>query len=393
MSDMSQLPAPCVVTTQLPDNVCISVRAEAIRKTSRDLQQDWRADFRPAKQDKEGLLASVSTVRFILGEDLVPYSVLLTFEIVLGAAGESLPWRDIARLNAIVADHALRGLWPATHTQALGQCQLEGERLRISPLSLDLQRAGLELLKEQPPMTEGCLLLPAIEDSDCAVLHEAICTRHPELEIFDGRTLVRSRGGNQRSATVYFPIVEIAGTGEADRLLPVSVHVRSVEEDEEAALEFSGVHNADEQRHIHALIEALRAADNPACRRWRTRIHLPAEVYSGRSYELALVLADRLARGRDFGMPPGKRLIATGALSRQGETLVETCKTGAFGSVLLPTTTLKEKCRLFERLAMPGDRVLAPGNWRNDPVFITCCDALRTQGISAASIGNVLATL
>ena len=391
MTNENMLPPPCTVTSRLPNGVTIAVRAEAIRKNSADLQQDWHADFRPDRHDKLNILNSVSTARSILCEELVPYSVLLTFELRLGGAVNDLPWRDMARLNAIVADHALRGLWPVVQTRALGQCLLEGERLRILPLPLDWQRAGLELLKDQTKMDEGCLLLPAVEDSACGVLHEAIRTRHPGLDILDGRTLVRASGGKHRGATVYFPIVEPGGTGAADKLLPVSVHVRAATEGEEAALEVSGPGSADEQEHVRALIEALREADNPAGRRWRTRIQLPAEGYSGRSYELALVLADRLARGRDFGMPMGKRLIATGALSRTGETLAETCRAGAFGSVLLPTETLQEKCRLFEQEARPGERILLPGNWRNQPAFIDSSERLRSRGISLACVGNLLA--
>jgi hypothetical protein len=83
--------------------------------------------------------------------------------------------------------------------------------------------------------------------------------------------------------------------------------------------------------------------------RWRTTVRFGQDGFHGNSYELALVLADRLARGREF-VPRG-RIIASGCSSAWHAGRVDTVE------------GLAPKCALIEREAQAGDRVLLPRAW------------------------------
>jgi hypothetical protein len=96
--------------------------------------------------------------------------------------------------------------------------------------------------------------------------------------------------------------------------------------------------------------------------------------FQGNSYELALVMADRLARGREF-VPRG-RLIATGCSAAW--------HTGRVDAV----QGIAAKLDLITAQAGPGDRILLPeGN-------IEECDAapataIRSRGASLARIARI----
>jgi hypothetical protein len=74
------------------------------------------------------------------------------------------------------------------------------------------------------------------------------------------------------------------------------------------------------------------------------------DVFAGRSYELALVLADRIARGREF--LPRARLLATG------------CSDAWHAGRVDAVDGLAPKCALLLREAGPGDRIVLPHAWR-----------------------------
>jgi hypothetical protein len=96
--------------------------------------------------------------------------------------------------------------------------------------------------------------------------------------------------------------------------------------------------------------------------------------FQGNSYELALVMADRIARGREF-LPRG-RLIASGCSSQWHAGRVDTVEGRA------------PKCGLIVQQAMAGDRVLLPSAWEPDlaPDF---APALRSKGATLACIGRI----
>lgn len=108
--------------------------------------------------------------------------------------------------------------------------------------------------------------------------------------------------------------------------------------------------------------------------RWRTTVRFGQDHLHGNSWELALVLADRLARGREF-VPRG-RIIASGASSAWHAGQVEAVE------------GLAPKCALIEREAGPGDRVLLPRAWEGGlPPGLR--DALRARGASLALVERI----
>jgi hypothetical protein len=96
--------------------------------------------------------------------------------------------------------------------------------------------------------------------------------------------------------------------------------------------------------------------------------------FAGDSYQLALVMADRLARGREF-VPRG-RLIATGSSTAWHAGQVEA------------VAGREAKLALILAEAAAGDRVLLPAAWRAalPPGWI---DGLRAKGASCACIDRI----
>ena len=108
--------------------------------------------------------------------------------------------------------------------------------------------------------------------------------------------------------------------------------------------------------------------------RWRTVVRFEQTRFQGRSFELALVMADRLARGREF-LPRG-RIIASGASAAWHAGQVDTVDGCA------------PKSALIARHAVAGDRVLLPAAWAATlaPEFGAM---LRARGASLACIDRI----
>ncbi|KFC65195.1 hypothetical protein FG94_03875 [Massilia sp. LC238] len=92
-----------------------------------------------------------------------------------------------------------------------------------------------------------------------------------------------------------------------------------------------------------------RHFDGRGLGQWRTTVRFGEERFQGASFELALVMADRMARGREF-LARG-RVLATGQSTSWHAGRVETVEG------VLP------KCALLGREAAPGDRILVPRAW------------------------------
>ena len=175
------------------------------------------------------------------------------------------------------------------------------------------------------------------------------------------------------SARAWFPL---HSGGINDSLCWVEVSVYPLEAGEDANEEAIAAPGLDGARQ-HAVRQALLGArhfDGAATARWRTTVRFGQEQLHGASYELALVLADRLARGREF-VPRG-RIIASGASSAWHAGLVE------------PVEGLQPKCALIGREAQAGDRILLPRAWEADlPPGLR--DAVRAKGASLACIERI----
>ncbi|MHB1184204.1 MAG: hypothetical protein ACYC4A_05825 [Desulfobulbia bacterium] len=267
----------------------------------------------------------------------------------------------VLEFAAIVADRLARRRFRATTPRviALGASSdwLAG---RVEPLPLALHRACLETMVDTADLGEVEILLPAPPDDACVVLHEALQTCHPQaiirivetLDSLDGHPF---SGGRQRRARVWFPTI---GASEADdRLLDVDVVVRpfnSMDQGEAGdPIRVAGLAELDNpaRQHLIALIREMRHLDHHGSGKWDTHIRF-ARGFQGGSCELPLVLADRIARGREF---PGRgRLIATGAVN-----------SSVSGHHVRSVENCTRKCRLILAHIAEGDRVLLPAEWRD----------------------------
>ena len=176
------------------------------------------------------------------------------------------------------------------------------------------------------------------------------------------------------SVRAWFPL---HSGGINDALAWVEVSVFAIEEGagggEEETIAAPGLDLAGQQDVRHTLAGA-RHFDGRGLGRWRTVVQFGQPRFHGGSYQLALVMADRLARGREF-VPRG-RLIATGMSSAWHAGVVETVE------------GREPKLALIAGLAGPGDRVLLPGAWQDalPPGFAA---ALGQAGASVACIDRI----
>jgi hypothetical protein len=175
------------------------------------------------------------------------------------------------------------------------------------------------------------------------------------------------------SARAWFPL-HSGGINDSLCWVEVSVYpLEAGEAVEEEAIAAPGLDGVRQQAVRLALLGA-RHFDGARPARWRTTVRFGHDTLVGASYELALVLADRLARGREF-VPRG-RIIASGCSSAWHAGLVE------------PVEGLGPKCALIEREAEAGDRILLPRAWEAElPPGLA--DAVRAKGASLVCVERI----
>ncbi|MBV7534296.1 hypothetical protein KW842_00815 [Duganella sp. sic0402] len=142
---------------------------------------------------------------------------------------------------------------------------------------------------------------------------------------------------------------------------------------EEDAIAAPGLDLAAQQELKQAL-SAARHFDGKGLGRWRSVVRFGQPRFQGGSYQLALVMADRLARGREF-VPRG-RIIATGCSSAWHAGRVDT------------VDGREAKLALIFNQVSQGDRVLLPKAWQEQlpPGFSA---GLRQKGASLACIDKI----
>ncbi|UVW26901.1 hypothetical protein [Massilia sp. H6] len=181
------------------------------------------------------------------------------------------------------------------------------------------------------------------------------------------------------TARAWFPL---HSGGAADSLCWVEASVRPAqheqgagadESSEESSIAAPGV-DAALQARVRAVLAGARHYDGRGCNGWRTTVRFGEARFQGGSFELALVMADRMARGRDF-LPRG-RLLATGQSS------------GWHGGRVETVEALAPKCALLLREAAPGDRILVPRAWEPQlpPGWR---EAVRERGASVACVERI----
>lgn len=182
------------------------------------------------------------------------------------------------------------------------------------------------------------------------------------------------------AARAWFPLYS---GGSDDSLCWVEVSVRpsphggedgaGEEAREESSIAAPGV-DAALQAQVRAVLAGARHFDGRGIGQWRTTVRFGEGRFQGASFELALVMADRMARGREF-LPRG-RVLATGRSSAWHAGRVETVE------------GIAPKCALLAREAAPGDRILVPRAWEAQlpPGWR---EALGARGASLACVDRI----
>ena len=172
------------------------------------------------------------------------------------------------------------------------------------------------------------------------------------------------------SARAWFPM---HSGGAGDSLGWVEVSVRPAAGQDEDAVTAPGF-DPVRQAAIAATLTAARHFDGRGQSQWRTTVRFGEPRFQGESYQFALVMADRIARGREF-LARG-RVIASGSSSAWHAGKVEAVE------------ALEAKCALIAREAAPGDRVLLPKEWETGlPPGLR--EALRARGASLACVERI----
>lgn len=175
------------------------------------------------------------------------------------------------------------------------------------------------------------------------------------------------------SARAWFPM---HSGGEHDGLGWVEVSVRPLARAGREVDDPVSVPDVDavRQAQVAAVLAGSRHFDGRGQGQWRTTVRFGEPRFSGDSYQLALVMADRMARGREF-LARG-RVIATGSSSAWHAGRVEAVE------------ALAPKCALIAREAGPGDRILLPKEWEAAlPQGLR--EALRARGASLACVERI----
>ncbi len=157
--------------------------------------------------------------------------------------------------------------------------------------------------------------------------------------------------GSVSTARAWFPL---HSGGINDSLGWVDVSVFAVDRaadgagDEEASISAPEL-DLTGQLAVRQALAGARHFDGRGLGRWRTVVRFGQPRFQGNSFELALVMADRLARGREF-VPRG-RIIASGTSQAWHAGRVDTVEGCA------------PKCALIAQQAVAGDRILLPKAW------------------------------
>jgi hypothetical protein len=174
------------------------------------------------------------------------------------------------------------------------------------------------------------------------------------------------------TARAWFPLLS---GGPADSLCWVEVSVRPCahEHDEETSIAVPGT-DAALQARVRSVLAGARHHDGRGAGQWRSTVRFAQNRFQGSSFELALVMADRMARGREF-LARG-RVLASGQSSAWHAGRVETVE------------GMAPKCALMAREAVAGDRILVPRAW--EPLLPPGWrEALRARGASLACVDRI----
>ena len=174
------------------------------------------------------------------------------------------------------------------------------------------------------------------------------------------------------SARAWFPL-HSGGINDSLCWVEVSVYPLAREGgEEEDAIAVPGL-DLTQQLAVRQALAGARHFDARGLGRWRSVVRFGQSRFHGNSFELALVMADRLARGREF-LPRG-RIIATG------------CSGAWHAGRVDAVDGCEPKCALILQQAVAGDRILLPAAWEG--ALEAFVQAAAEKGASVACIERI----
>ena len=278
--------------------------------------------------------------------------LLLEFNL---AASEQRQWE----LAVVALDKLVRGVWQtasATSTLIAAGYFKQVAHGSVAQTALQLDHAQLSKLAG----LNGVWVVPASHVAQ-------VCSIQPAQALDYIGQLHRQPdpAARIRTCRVWFPLV---GGGAHDCLSWVEVAQCAQASANHIEIAITGI-DASAQWQVDQVLQAARAHETGGVARWRTAVHFAPTSFVGNSWELALVLADRIGRGRAYA--PRARLIASGASSRWQDGAVES------------VAACQPKCELILREAQAGDRVLLPQAWQAE-MPADFFQQLRAKGASGA---------
>lgn len=292
-------------------------------------------------------------------------------------------------LAAVLADRMVRGAWHAQAgtVVAVGWCGAwhlgsglagpAGIAARLRAVAPAVGEAGLLLLAggaADDGTVTGVMHVP----------HLGALTGHadPSAGVASARTWFPLHSGGINDSLAWVEVsVRPMLHGEAEAEAGGKGKVEVDDQAEERSIAAPGV-DAAVQLAVRQVLAGARHFDGRGLGRWRTVVRFSETRFQGNSYELALVMADRLARGREF-VPRG-RVIATG------------CSSAWHAGKVEAVDAIASKMQLIAGLAGPGDRILLPEECINEADNLTGSDpfavlaaAIRARGASLARIARI----
>jgi hypothetical protein len=330
-------PAQATCRTRLPDGTLLTITATRRERAGRaDVKCTVPGDAYAAERMQQVVRLARHTESLVDSRD----------QVVLGA--DRPPVGRDWELAAVLADRIVRGVW---HAHAHGGDVVANGWSDAWELG---RVAGHDVLDASPDALVG---------GPDGLAHLGQLDGHPDP------------GARVSSARAWFPL-HSGGADDALGWVEVSVHPLAPTGerlDEELTIAVPGV-DAARQLAVRQALAGARHFDGRGLGRWRTTVRFGAPPFAGRSYELALVLADRIARGREF--LPRARLLATGCSDAWHAGRVDT------------VDGLAPKCALLLREAGPGDRILLPQAWE-DGLPDGFAGGVRARGASMALVGRI----
>lgn len=301
-------------------------------------------------------------------------------------------------LAAVLADRMVRGVWQAGHAPVYAHGWSDNWHLGGVTGQPDLAAAALarhlaagapaagtlaagmpagQAAVAAPPGLAGAAALAVLGMRDGNAASGLPCDSL-SLSHLGGLSGHADPAAAVSSARAWFPL-HSGGINDSLGWVEVSVYpanpagAAGAAAEEEDTIAVPGVGVAT-QLAVRQALAGARHFDGRGLGRWRTVVRFGQPRFQGTSYELALVMADRLARGREF-VPRG-RIIATGC-------------SGAWHAGRVDTVEGRDaKLELILGQVAPGDRVLLPKDWQN-AIAPAYARALRERGASLACIERI----